>query len=380
MLKTVLTLILSLIIVSLFSLTFDEGLKSVADSVALKLKHPKSDCLSFVSLKSTNKVGKNYPLLDEYVLKAVVGYLKNDSKVRVIDPLKVTEVLTTNLKGFNVPTDYKRYQAFCKEIYALTNQSTNVLVGGVIYVDKEFFNITLTLYNPKTATKLGNVVKKVPMDENSDKLLGLIRPKLLPSPVSMKQAEPKPVPVQAVEAGPSPEPIAPKVVPLPLTSAKGWFEDFSKYAVGDPIPTWGTDAIVVEGKDKRKYLSSQVRGDFYVKVPIGFPQDFVFKFDCVNNTSADLSLGDEKDREFKIDLGIWYSEIWVQLPDNKKTTLKSREINTYRFEKSGNAIKCFINGEYAQTAVTQDLNSLKFFRMRLPGKCLFTNFSITPLE
>lgn len=358
---------------SAFAVPFAENLDAAIDQMVAKLKSPKTDCIVIARITSSGTAEVYYPRFDAYVQERLVQRLSEVNQVKVIDVDVTKNILNTKFKKFKLPSDYTTYQALLKQLYETTGKTGNVILSASLIPQSESFTDSgiayqFDLYNPNTATKIGTITGNIAMDAATDELLGITSQQ----PVTVTTTTQV---VEAVE-----KPAETPVQTAPIKDAEGWYEDFSSFAVGDQLTAWGKDAFVVAGADQRHYLSSNASEKYYTNYQVRFPANFTLKFDFVGtNYEANLILCDLSDKEYKIGFGRKYGgNCFIQLPDNKESEVPGRDINTLRFEKKGYAMKVFVNGEFAQSADTSELGNLRSFKLKIPGKVQFTNFSIIP--
>lgn len=72
--------------------------------------------------------------------------------------------------------------------------------------------------------------------------------------------------------------------PQPARAQSVFFqEDFAGFEIGDAATDWGPNSVVLMvpgGKDKRKFLSTQIEGEETVEKAMSFPASWTFRFDA----------------------------------------------------------------------------------------------------
>lgn len=161
--------------------------------------------------------------------------------------------------------------------------------------------------------------------------------------------------------------------PIGTTGTVFFRENFNKYDIGDPVPSWGSNlAVVLQKIVGKKYISAQ---DERVFITIGqniqFPQNFSFEFEitggCVwgNREPFHLILVNSGGEELKI----WISacaSLSVQLPGTDKIEVNGYNYetqNTIKVTKKNGVIKVFSNGTFTVSGSYEQFNNIVAFKL-----------------
>jgi hypothetical protein len=155
-------------------------------------------------------------------------------------------------------------------------------------------------------------------------------------------------------------------------------EDFSNHELGDPLVSWGPDVIVLQGKDSRKSISSQIAGSHVVTQTVIFPENFTFEFDFTigKKMKTVLSLIDNKGDELNIPLrseANW-PQVYASLPGVKEANIHTKKPNSLKLIKNLKTYKLYINGSYLLTGTYEDFSSFVRFRISVDRDLFLANF------
>jgi len=165
------------------------------------------------------------------------------------------------------------------------------------------------------------------------------------------------------------------------TSEYFYQEDFSRFTVGDPLPAWGNNVVVLEGKDKRKYISSQMEGKQLVSQNIQFSENFSFQFEYLNGRlDIEVIFIDGKEDEFKIKLKSNWGNERVQLPGSVEKSTGEKPVNTFKLVKNDKTYKVYINGDFLVSGEYANYSKFVKLKMEIPEGKYFTSFLVKEIK
>lgn len=144
-------------------------------------------------------------------------------------------------------------------------------------------------------------------------------------------------------------------------------ENFSKYAIGETVPDWGSGIVVIESLGK-KGITSKISGENTITQKANFPEDFDFSFDMKGTswTWGTLSFFNPQGDRFKMDLRIKDNNFYVNFSNNAevKMSCNADEYNRISIVKKGRECQVYLNNSLVTT-------------YSFENKLRFTNFSFT---
>jgi hypothetical protein len=176
-------------------------------------------------------------------------------------------------------------------------------------------------------------------------------------------------------AGPRPAPIV-------------FQADFSSYEFGDPLPQWGENETisVLEAKDGRKCLGTQLPGLHTASHRLNFPENFSFEMEFIGQNcrgwdgpeGTSPTFIDSEGKEFKVLLH--GNGPAFQLPD--KAYVAPQPWNTegiFRLEKKGTIYKIYWNNRFIESGNYPEYCSFVAYKFLVRPGDYITNIIVKDL-
>jgi hypothetical protein len=179
--------------------------------------------------------------------------------------------------------------------------------------------------------------------------------------------------------------------PLPALLAAPWSEDFQRFSVGDPLSSWGQNLVVVQGRDGKKFMSSQQPGQHRAskRVPMGTSFVFGFTWTAFDHRQSGpvppwvripIGLRDSSGKRFEFAHGNW----GLLLPGRPNVDFVEGGVNRFRMERRGDTFKFFHNEKFLASAQFPGYGPFVGFDLVVPvtpdGRAQsFTDFSVDPI-
>jgi hypothetical protein len=168
----------------------------------------------------------------------------------------------------------------------------------------------------------------------------------------------------------------------------GFKEDFVKYEFGDPLPNWGENESisVLEARDGRKCLGTQLSGLHTTSQGLNFPENFSFEMEFIGQNcrgwhgpeGTSPTFTDSEGKEFKVLLH--GNGPAFQLPG--KAYLAPRPWNTegtFRLEKKGTMYRIYWNDRFIQSGNYPEYSQFVAFKFLVRPADYITNIIVKDL-
>jgi len=233
---------------------------------------------------------------------------------------------------------------------------------------------------------------------DADKIGGLVaNVKLadIEKPLITKPDKPAVKKKPVVKKTPKRKVVKPKAIKPRLDPRIVFTENFSKYSVGDPIPSWGPNLQVLGSR--MKYVDSQIAGKHTAGQYISFPNNFSLQFTILNNREntargniheLPVFLIDSKGDILKIDFKLWDYvfgyKLTVNFPETQPAEYKisPKQNALFRLTYNTGTAKVYINGKFvASHYYGNKFGRFKEFQVTIMGREIrYTNFLIKDLS
>lgn len=308
-----------------------------------------------------------------YIAEELNTQLTKSRKFQVIEQEMVKAAFKEMKRDPSVPIDQSSLFDLGSKLYA------EAFVFGTITDLGKSVEINVRIVATELGSTLSSGSIEIAADQMTDRLLGkekkVVEQAPPPKPdtvvVYREKVVEKAVPVPVYVEKPKEETPQPQPAPVPEVFFK---EDFSSYEIGDRLNEWGNNVVVLQGKDRRKYISSQMQGKHAVSRKVEFPDNFSFQFEFLQGGfDIDFVLVDGKGDEFKVRLRQNFGNR-VQLPGTVEKKTGEKELNTFKLVKSSFTYKAYINGDFMVSGEYRDYSKFVEFRMEIPEGRYFTEF------
>lgn len=360
-LVNLLFLILVLIYSEIHSQEVDQSVKIDISKLGMQLtKNLKSNQVIRVAIC-------DFPMLDGK-LTEFNGYIQQELNTQLAKSNRIEVVEQELVKSALNEINYDRSKPIDQSV--IFDIGAKIFASALVFGSITDLGGSIKINARVVATEMGTVISsgsiEISANSTTDKLLGKEK-KINEQVVSIIEVE-NISKEKMVERNEQMKPIENR------SSEYFYKEDFSNYAVGDLLITWGKNVVILEGKDKRKYISSQVRGKHQIVQKVDFPTNFNFQFEFLQGGfDIDFVLVDAKGEEFKIKIRQNYGNR-VTLPGTVEKKTEEKAINIFKLLKNDKTYKVYINGDFLISSDYPDYSKFVEYKMEIPVGRYFTGF------
>lgn len=339
----------------------DQGLKSLVNQLNVGILAQGKSKVAVIDFNNLEGITGDF---GKYVGEELSTQLAKAQMLSVIERRLLIKVLQEQASYLSPAFDENSARQFGKIL------GVDVIITGTFTDLGNNVKINVRAIDTQTGQVITAASCDVVTDDTIRKLLKRESPTSRVQPVPISQEVPQ-------QKKPAETPVS-----EPKTGNIIFSEDFNKYEVGDPMPSWGEGLTILE-VEGRKCLGTQMSGIHVVKIALNFPANFSIEMEFVGRHSrggesgngVDPTLINSDGEPFKINM--WGNAPSFQLPGNKY--INAEPWNTagiLKIIKRDNTIKIYWRDKFITSGSYNNLVDLIEYKFNLRSGDNITNIIV----
>jgi len=355
--KQFLLLWLFLLALSVQAKNLDEGLKSFINQLNAGILAQSKNKVAVLDFANLEGISGDF---GKYIAEELSTQLSNAQILSVVERRLLLKIIQEQASNLSPEFDESTAKQFGKIL------GVDAIITG-IFID---FGNTVKINVRAINTQTGEVITAATCDVMVDDIIRKLLKRELPAP----QVQPVPISQEV------PKQTKPAEIPVSELMASNiiFSEDFNKYDVGDPIPSWGEGLTILKMNDGRKCLSTQMSGVHTVRIVLNFPVNFSIEMEFIGKHSrggVDPTFTNSDGEPFKINM--WGNAPSFQLPGNKYVNAEPwNTAGILKIIKRDTTFKIYWRDEFITSGSYNNLGNFIEYKFNLQSGDNITNIIV----